>query len=84
MVSEEAEVIAVCTLCPNEDCGALIMDHRWAEECNSDIWDFMCSRCGIEFLKRGEELIFQFVRLEMVAGIDAKVAGRSNLNSHVV
>jgi len=83
MVGEEAEVIAVCALCPNEECGALVIGHRWAEECNSDVWDFICSRCGVEFSKREEELIFQFLPLEMVASIDARVAGRSNLKSHV-
>jgi len=81
IIGEEAEVIAACALCPNEDCGALIIGHRWAEECSSDIWEFTCSRCGVEFSKREEELIFQFVPLEMVTSIGAKVAGRSNLNS---
>jgi hypothetical protein len=67
MVGEEAEVIAACALCPNEECGALVIAHRWAEGCNSEVWDFVCSRCGVEFSKREEELIFHLVPLEMLS-----------------
>jgi len=65
MVGEEAEVMAVCALCPNDDCGALIVGS--AEERNSQVWDFVCSRCGAEFSKREEELMFQLVPLEMLS-----------------
>jgi hypothetical protein len=67
MVGEEAEVIAAYGLCSNEDCGALVVAYRWAGECNPEIWDFACSRCGSEFSRREEELIYQFVPLEMLS-----------------
>jgi len=66
MVGEEAEVIAACALCPNEDCGALVVAHRWEGE-KSEVWDFVCSRCGVEFSRREEELIFQLVPLEKLS-----------------
>ena len=67
-VEEEDEVIAACALCPNEDCGSLVISYRAADIRSADAWDFVCSRCGVEFSVPEKQLILQSVALEMLLG----------------
>jgi hypothetical protein len=61
---EEDELIAACGLCPNEDCGSLVISYRTADTPSSEPWDFLCSRCGTVFSVPDDELVFQSVLLE--------------------
>ena len=71
---EEGEVIAACALCPNEDCGSVVLSYRTAGRCGSDPWDFVCSRCGTDFSVPEEELLLQSVALETLLGKLPQVA----------
>jgi hypothetical protein len=55
-VEEENEVIAACALCPNEDCGSVVISYRTYGKRDSDPWDFKCSRCGTDFSAPQEEV----------------------------
>jgi hypothetical protein len=65
MVGDEAEVMAVCALCPNPNCEAVVLGHWQPRQGESEVWDFVCSRCGVEFSRREEELIYRFAPLEI-------------------
>ncbi len=67
-VEEGDEVIAACALCPNDNCGSLVISYREAAARSSDLWDFVCSRCGFEFSVSQEEILFQFMPLEVLLG----------------
>jgi hypothetical protein len=60
------ELTAACALCLNEDCGSLVISYRTAGERSSDMWDFMCSRCGLAFSVPEGELVFQSIAVEML------------------
>ena len=53
------DVIAAVSICP--DCGMLAFAYRSsdAKRHDSDRWDFMCARCGTEFVMPESELVFQ-------------------------
>ena len=60
-VEEDDELTAVCALCTNEDCGSLVVSYRTAGAPSSDLWDFLCSRCGLAFSVPEGELVFQSI-----------------------
>jgi hypothetical protein len=62
-VDEEDEVIAACALCPNEDCGSVVVSYRARGARNSSICEFAC-RCGTEFSVPEQELVLQTVPME--------------------
>lgn len=53
------DVIAGVSFCP--DCSTLAFAYRStdAERINSNHWDFMCPRCGTDFVMPESELLFQ-------------------------
>jgi ribosomal protein S27AE len=53
------DVVAAVSICP--DCGMLAFAYRSsdAKRNDSDRWDFMCARCGTEFVMPEGELVFQ-------------------------
>jgi hypothetical protein len=65
-VEEDDELTAVCALCTNEDCGSLVVLYRTAGAPSSDLWDFVCSRCGLAFSVPEGELVFQSIAVEML------------------
>jgi hypothetical protein len=73
-VDEEDEVIAACGLCPNEDCGSLVISYRTAGTPSSEPWDFLCARCGTVFSVPDEELVFHSVPLENLLDKVSKMA----------
>jgi hypothetical protein len=46
-LAEDNEHTATCALCWNEDCGSLVISYQTAGERGSDLWDFVCLRCGL-------------------------------------
>lgn len=60
-VAEDDELIAASVLCRNEDCGSLVISYQTAGERRSDLWDFVCSRCGLAFSVPEGELVFQSI-----------------------
>ena len=66
LVEEDDELTAACALCPNEDCGSLVISYRTACAPSSDLWDFVCLRCGLAFSVPEGELVFQSVAPEML------------------
>lgn len=64
-VEEDDELTAACALCPNEDCGSLVISHRTEGTPSSDLVDFVCSRCGLAFSVPEGELVFQSIAVEM-------------------
>ena len=60
----EAEVMTACALCPNENCGALVLSYRDPGASGPSFHDFLCSRCGTEFSPTRDQLVFQSVPLE--------------------
>jgi hypothetical protein len=70
------EVVAAASICPVPDCGALVISYRPPDRAgrnNSKSWcEFTCSRCGIDFTVREDELIFQSVpKLWLLARVQA-------------
>ena len=60
----EDEVITACALCPTEHCSAVVISCQPARE--SNLCEFVCSRCGTEFCVPEDQLIFQSVMLDNV------------------
>ena len=60
-LAEDNEYTAACALCWNEDCGSLVISYRTAGERGSDLWDFVCLRCGLAFSVQEGELVFQAI-----------------------
>jgi len=71
---EEDEVIAACALCPNEDCGSLVIAYRTIGTPSADPWNFVCSRCGTDFSMPEEELVFQSLALATLLGKSSRIA----------
>jgi hypothetical protein len=58
------DLFAAASSCPVQGCGSLVIDYRPAASVrpgHPEDWEFMCSRCGIEFRVTQGELIFQSV-----------------------
>jgi hypothetical protein len=66
LVEEDDELTAACALCPDEDCGSLVISYRKAGAPSSDLGDFVCSRCGLAFSVPEGELVFQSIAPEML------------------
>ena len=60
----EAEVMTACALCPNENCGTLVLSYRDADTNGPSSHDFLCSRCGTEFSPTRDQMVFHSVSLE--------------------
>ena len=71
---EEDEVIAACALCPNEDCGSLVIAYRAAGIASAEPWNFVCSRCGTDFSMPEEELVCQSLALATLLGKSSHIA----------
>ena len=63
-VEEDDELTAACALCRNEDRLSLVISYRTAGERGSDLWDFLCLRCGLAFSVPEGELVFQSLALQ--------------------
>ncbi len=62
---DDNELLAAGTNCPIPDCGALVLAYRPANldtEIPCDLWIFTCPRCGFEFARPEEDLLFQSVQ----------------------
>jgi hypothetical protein len=58
------DIVAAASSCPVPDCGFLVVEYRAAGSVrpgHAEDWEFMCSRCGMEFTVTQGELIFQSV-----------------------
>jgi len=58
------DIVAAASSCPVPDCSSLVVEYRAAGSVrpgHPEDWEFMCSRCGIEFTVAQGELIFQSV-----------------------
>ena len=65
-VEDNDELNAACSLCLNEACGSLVISYRTEQERSSDVWDFVCSRCGLAFSVPEGELVFHSIAVEML------------------
>jgi len=69
------EAVAAGAICPMPDCGALVIEYTSGDDMERDHperREFTCSRCGINFSIREDELIFQAVpRKWLLARIQA-------------
>jgi hypothetical protein len=60
--ADDNKLLAAGTNCPIPDCRALVVTYRPANEepgIRSDLWIFICPRCGLEFVTPQEDLLFQ-------------------------
>ena len=58
------DIVAAASSCPVPDCSSLVIDYRPSGSVrpgHPEDWEFMCSRCGMEFTVTQGELIFQSV-----------------------
>ncbi len=63
-LEQHDDLVAAASSCPVQGCGSLVIDYRPAASVrpgHPEDWDFICSRCGIEFTVTQGELIFQSV-----------------------
>jgi len=58
------DIVAAVSSCPIPDCNCLVVSYRAAGSVpsgQSEDWEFICSRCGMEFTAAPSELLFQSV-----------------------
>jgi hypothetical protein len=61
---ERDDEVAAGAICPMPECGALVVAFRVTSVTSHDHfepWEFVCGRCGIEFVVPEDELVFQWV-----------------------
>jgi len=64
---EDDEVVAAVAICPMPDCAALAFAYMSTEgggRDHSELWEFTCPHCGIDFTVPENELLFQSVPKE--------------------
>ena len=65
------ERVAAASTCPRPDCGALTITYRFVETdrlAYDEFWDFLCSRCGMDFSVAEDELIFHSLPKSWLSG----------------
>ena len=61
------EPLAAGSTCPTPDCREINFAYHWAggeKDPRRELWEFTCSRCGLEYATFDEDLLFHSVRRE--------------------
>lgn len=69
---EQVDIRAAGAICPMPDCGALVVTYHpvRAARRRTARWEFICPRCGSEFMAPKGDLIFQSVPRDwLLAGV---------------
>jgi len=64
---ERDDAVAAAASCPMTDCGALALACRPADGTgrgDTEPWEFLCPRCGVDFIVPEEELVIQWVPMD--------------------